>query len=128
QILLVRDAVLIDDEGHHARGVVVHRPGHPAAGAGHLVVHHVIGGAALGGLALPFQDAEVVAVERRRSLLVRGPVVTLLAGLGDQDAEGAARPAAPRRPVEAVLLPRGAAEPASVKAGALAVVPGGGVG
>src|SRR5688572_6026867 len=46
EVLLVRHAGLVDDERHHPRRAVVHRPGHEREPARHLAVHHVFGRAA----------------------------------------------------------------------------------
>ena len=70
----------------------MHRPGDEREPARHLAVDDVLGGAALRGLALALEDAEVVAVERGRPFALAP--VALLRSLGDEDAERAARLAA----------------------------------
>src|SRR5262249_17803257 len=88
EVLLVRDAVLVDHERHDPGGRVVQGPGHEAEAARHRAILDVVGGAARRGRALALEDAVVVAVQRRGPL-AGSEVVALLAGLRDQHAERA---------------------------------------
>src|SRR5262249_45211533 len=74
EVLLVNRAVMVDDEGHHARIAVPGGPGDKREAADHLAFHHVVEHAALSGRSLSGEDLVVVAVERRALAAAARPV------------------------------------------------------
>src|SRR4029453_17793470 len=113
-----------DREGPAPGGVERHRQGPEREPARHLALHDVLGGAAARGLALAFEDPEVVAVEGRGAGGGSAGAMALVRRLRDQVAERVSRLAVFRRPVEPVVRAGIAREAPRVEAGRLAVVAG----
>src|SRR6185436_14145859 len=66
KILLAHDTVLIDDERHDARRIVLRRPRDEREPTGHLALDDIAFGSARGSRSLRGQDLEVVAMKWRR--------------------------------------------------------------
>src|ERR1700677_1053058 len=62
QVLLIDDAILIDDESHDAGIAISCRIGDQRKATGHMPVGDIVHGAAVCVLALPRQDPEIVPV------------------------------------------------------------------
>src|SRR5438067_13592936 len=107
EILLVDNAILIDDEGHHASFAVGHGPGDDAEAADHAAIGEVAVGAARRIGALAVEQAIVVAV-------VAFALLDALLGVGDQRPERALGLAGLGLPIKAVLLARRAEQPARI--------------
>src|SRR5262245_61134174 len=110
QILFPDAPVLVDDERHDPGHVVRRGPGDEREASGHVAVDDVLLCPAGGGRSLRGQDLEVVAVEWR-GLVALGRALTSGDGrVCEEVSKRAALLALRRRPVEAVLLARIAAE------------------
>src|SRR5262249_21973939 len=114
EILLVDQALMIDDEGHDARIAVLRRIGHQAETADHLAAHHVIRRTAGCVRPLAGQYSEVIAVIRLRRL---AGAIAVRRGVGGEFAGRALVFAGHRRQIEAVLLSRLADDASRVDAG-----------
>src|SRR5215472_17325486 len=102
EVLLI-DAAVVHDEGHHAGGAVLRGEGDHAEAADHVPVGHVVRGAAGRIRPLPGQNPVVVAVVRNRPLLRAFPVA-LGPCLGHERPERALRLTGLGLPVESVTL------------------------
>src|SRR5215467_13552218 len=103
EVLLIDDAVVVHDEGHHAGGAVLRGEGDHAEAADHVPVGHVVRGAAGRIRPLPGQNPVVVAVVRNRPLLRAFPVA-LGPCLGHERSERALWLTGLGLPVESVAL------------------------
>src|SRR5262245_26155597 len=103
EILLVEDALVIDEERHHAGIAVLRRIGHQREAADQLAARDVIQRSPVSALPLAGQNLVVVAVIGHA--LVAG-AITLRRRTGGKVAERALILAGLRRPVQAVLLAR----------------------
>src|SRR5215471_17319253 len=103
KVLLIDDAVVVHDEGHHAGGAVLRGEGDHAEAPDHVPVGHVVRGAAWRIRPLAGQDPVVVAVVRNRPLLRAFPVA-LGPCLGHERPERALWLAGLGLPVESVAL------------------------
>src|SRR5689334_3125258 len=124
EILLVHDAVVVDDERHHAGARVPRRIRDGRESADHVALHHVVERAALGVRALATQGVEVIAVIRLRPFALG---IAFTGRAGYQRAERARALALRGLPVQAVLLAWRAGELPRVFAHAILVAIGGGV-
>src|SRR5215470_10358333 len=109
EVLLIDDAVVVHDEGHHAGGAVLRGEGDHAEAADHVPVGHIVRGAAGRIRPLPGQDTVVVAVVRNRPLLRAFPIA-LGPCLGHERSERALWLTGLGLPVESVTLARRAGE------------------
>src|SRR5215468_3786383 len=103
EVLLIDDAVVVHDEGHHAGGAVLRGEGDHAEAADHVPVGHVVRGAAGRIRPLTGQDTVVVAVVGNRPLLRAFPVA-LGPCLGHERPERTLWLAGLGLPVESVAL------------------------
>src|SRR6267142_4412208 len=108
EVLLVHDAVVIDDEGHHAGHAVLGGERDEREARDHLATRDVVVLAARGIGPLRRQDAVEIAVERCRPRLLAP--VPLGPGADDQVAQRAGRLSGLGGPVEPVALAGRAAE------------------
>src|SRR5467141_1989713 len=106
QVLLVHDAVLIDDERLHPGHTVLSRVRDQREAADQAAVGEVVVRAAGCILPLGGEYPEVVAPVRYRSARALG--IALAPRLGDERAERTGRLARVRRPVEPIPLSRAA--------------------
>ncbi len=118
QVLLVDDAVTVDDERHDAGVAVFHRGGDDCETARHSAVHDVRFRAAFGLSSLSCEDAERVAVDDWR--FVRSGERVL--GEYFHAAQRAGRLAVCDGPIEAVLFSCGAEDLRGVEARGISVV------
>src|SRR5581483_7508569 len=121
EVTLPHHAVTTYQKCHHAGGVVLGRPGEEREPTCQVAVDDIGFGPAGGVRSLRGEDLEEIPVERRRGPRRLAGGSPFRGRLGDQLTERAQLLAPRRRPVEAVLPARVAAEGNRVAAGRLAV-------
>src|SRR3989442_3061741 len=109
EILLVDDAIVIDEEGHHAGGAVLRGEGHQRKPPDHAAAHDVIVLAAGGIGALSGENAVEIPVERGRPARLVAPV-PLGPRPNDQRAQRAERFVGAGGPIEPIPLTRRAGQ------------------
>src|SRR5256886_4289807 len=108
EVLLVHDAVVVDDETHHAGDAVLRGEGDQCEARDHVTTRDVVVFAVRRSGPLGGQDPVEIPVEWRRARTL-APVASGPRA-GDEIAERARRLAGPGGPVEAIALARSAGE------------------
>src|SRR5215470_12077491 len=111
EILLVDDAVLAHDEGHHAGGAPLRGEGDEGEPADHVAVRDVVRGSSGGIRTLGREDAVVVAVKGRAPVRAAVP---LRPRPRDERSERTLRLPRLALPVETILLARRPGQPLGV--------------